>query len=345
MPLISVTDEGTIIGVSGEGYFLKRNGRVFARLPQGIIDQFVIGPDVEISRKALARMSDTGIPVAFIDRFGRLKTRLVPIWRHNARPRIGQTLAWRDGVVRLSLAKRFVAAKLSNSAHVLNMYAKNYSDGALRLVRDRLTGLAGKLVSASSVDEVMGVEGIGGKYYWEAFGLLLRCDFCKWNGRNRRPPKDPVNSVLSYTYAVVAQMALTYLELSGLDPYIGYLHSVDERKPSLALDLIEPFRALYADRLVLRLMNRGQIKSEDFEIDGHINNGIYMKLEARKLLVKEICDTINYCEEDMGMSSPQSALLDDIRRLKELAGAGRLCEFVPYFANKGDELYGCLDRL
>lgn len=345
MPLISVTDEGTIIGVSGEGYFLKRNGRVFARLPQGIIDQFVIGPDVEISRKALARMSDTGIPVAFIDRFGRLKTRLVPIWRHNARPRIGQAMAWGDEVLRTRLAKRFVAAKLSNSAHVLNMYAKNYKDALLRYSRDRLLNLGEKLVSAGNVDEVMGVEGIGAKYYWEAFGVLVRCDFCGWNGRNRRPPKDPINSMLSYTYAVVTQMALTYLELSGLDPYIGYLHSVDERKPSLALDLIEAFRALYADKLVLRLINRGQIKSDDFEIDVHVNNGIYMKLEARKLLVKEICETINSCDEDMGMSSTRSALLQDIENFKKLSGFGKLDEYVPYFANREDKIYRCLDLL
>lgn len=345
MPLISVTEEGTVIGVSGDGYFLKRNGRIIARLPQGIVDQIVIGPDVEISRKALARMSDTGVPVAFIDRYGRLKTRLVPVWRHNARLRINQALAWNDKAVLLRLSKRFVAAKLSNAAHVLNAYAKNYTDPILRAVRDRMIKLADNLVTAGSVTEVMGVEGVGSKYYWEAFGVLVRCNFCSWSGRNRRPPKDPINAVLSYTYSIVTQVALTYLELSGLDPYIGYLHSVDERKPSLALDMIEPFRALYADRLVLRLMNRGQIKSDDFEIDGHENNGIYMKLGARKLLVKEIYDSINMCDEQMGMLSPRSALIADIERLRKVCEDGVVDEFIPYFADKGSNLYRCLDHI
>ena len=333
------------MGVSGDGYFLKRGGKIFARLPQGIIDQFVIGPNVEISRNALARMSDTGIPVAFIDHFGRLKTRLAPVWSSKARPRINQALAWKNEALRLALAKKFVAAKLSNSAHVLNSYAKNYAYPVLKGARDRLLILSDNLVSAPTISDVMGVEGIGAKYYWEAFGFLTRCNFCKWQGRNRRPPKDPINSVLSYTYAVITQMALTYLELSGLDPYIGYLHSVDDRKPSLALDLIEPFRALYADKLALRLINRGQIKSDDFEIDAHPNNGIFMKLEARKLLVKEICSTINSCEEDMDLTSPQSAMLADIEILKKLACAGSLEDFIPYFANKENKLYECLGLL
>ena len=287
-------------------------------------------------------MSDTGIPVAFIDYFGRLKTRLVPVWKHNAAPRISQALAREDQSLRLELAKRFVAAKLANSAHVLGGYAKNYSDNILKIVRNKLLSLGEPLKDAKSINDVMGVEGIGAKFYWEAFGTLARCDFCEWKGRNRRPPKDPVNSLLSYAYAVIAQIILTYLELSGLDPYIGYLHSVDDRKPALALDMIEPFRALYADKLALRLLNRRQISEGDFEIDVHINNGVYMTLDARKLLVKEIYDTISSCEEDMGMESPRSAILADIDKFRTAANNRKLDEFIPYAADRENKIYKCL---
>jgi len=343
MALISVTEAGVSICASGDGYSLKKDGCTFAHIPSGMIDQMVVGPDVDISRKAMEKMMDIGVPLAFIDSFGRLRTRLTPVWKHNALPRIGQSLSWDNESIRLLLAKRFVAAKLINSVHILKSYAKNYSYPVIKLSRDKIVKNIEAIARASSLNEVLGIEGISAKIYWEAFGSLLKCDFCRWEGRNRRPPRDPINAALSYSYAIITSLVIGYLELSGLDPYIGYLHSVDAGKPSLALDMVEPFRAIYVDKIVLKLFNRKQFNAAHF-----INNGVhgvFMNLEARKLLAKEIYGAIKSSDEDMDSYALETHILRDIESFKKLAQARELEDFVPYIVGGGDDICKCQDLL
>ena len=342
MPLIYVTESGSNVGISGDGFSIKRNGKLSARKPQGIIDQFVIGPNVEISRNALGKLADIGIPVAFIDDFGRIKTRLVPPWKHNAIPRIEQAKCCIDTQRRLKLAKAFVVGKMANQAYLLNCYTKNYTNLSLKIVRDKILSQGESIANARDIETLMGIEGVNAKRYWDCFGELLNCEFCKWNGRNRRPPKDPINATLSYSYAVLSGVILTYLELNGLDPYIGYLHSIEDRKPALALDMIEAFRSIYIDRLVLKLFNRKQFKFEDFVLDGSLSRGVFLSLESRKLLIRHIYETINECDECLNMKSVQSEIIRDIERFKKLAIEGCLETFVPYVADPQNKLITCL---
>jgi len=107
----------------------------------------------------------------------------------------------------------------------------------------------------------------------------------QFSGRNRRPPRDPVNALLSYGYVLVGNRILSILEGMGFDPYIGFLHQIDYGRPSLALDILEEFRGPIVDRLVINLANKGILRNEDFEKRG--DGGVYLTRDAQKVFFRE----------------------------------------------------------
>ena len=343
MPLIYVTMDDVSIVRQGYGFALKSNGKKFAHIPQGIVDQFMIGPNVEIAPKTLAAINTLGIPTAFLDQNGIIRSRLVPSFSSNVHARIAQAIAWENIDMRLKLAKVFVAAKLANQAHSIALYEKNNVDNVFKITRKFILSLGEKLSQADSVNEVLGVEGIAAVAYWKAFGAMIKNKNFTWTGRKKHPSLDPVNAMLSYGYAILSNIVHSYLELSDLDPYVGYLHSTDSRKMSFAYDIIEPYRALFVDKLVIRMINLSMVSKDDFYQDG--GNGIFMVDNARKLLVKEICGSINSCDEELSMNSVQKLILEDIEKFNNLAKERSLGNFMPYVADIDSKIIKCLNHL
>lgn len=169
------------------------------------------------------------------------------------------------------IARQIVAAKIQNSRQVLMRAARETSDGtartALSQAGEHLAAILPRLKEASDLAIVRGLEGEAARAYFGAFGWMVRVgqpDF-SFDGRTRRPPRDRVNAMLSFLYALVRTECTAALEGVGLDPQVGYLHALRPGRPALALDLMEEFRPVFADWLVLTLINRGQLGSKDFE--------------------------------------------------------------------------------
>lgn len=192
----------------------------------------------------------------------------------------------------LHLSQLSVFAKIYNSRVVLRRYVRDYSDkrdcDLSEKAAEKLLFQMNKVSKTKSPDELRGIEGEAAAIYFDAFPQLILNDngFFIFNGRNRRPPQDPVNAMLSFGYAMLAAQCSSALEGVGLDPGIGFMHTLRSGRNSLALDLVEEFRAYLVDRFVLSLINSRQFSHNDFLIhnapDDPIKYPILMTDAGRK---------------------------------------------------------------
>ena len=168
----------------------------------------------------------------------------------------------------LCIAKRLVRAKLRNQRTILR---RNHSDppaSALRAIKTAWCDLD----DAAGLDQVFGCEGQGASVYFQHFGGLLRAlaapEVFQWNKRNRRPPTDPINAALSFSYALLTRLCTSALLTVGFDPMLGFLHQPRAGRPALALDLMEEFRPILADSTVLTAINNGELQERHFVFSG-----------------------------------------------------------------------------
>lgn len=158
-------------------------------------------------------------------------------------------------------------------------YARNHPEIDFSRDKTEMEGCVSHIEHKQSVNSVMGVEGAAASVYFKAFGKMLRKEL-GFERRQRRPPKDPVNALLSLGYTLIGNEMHSLICAVGFDPYIGFFHGIDYGRPSLALDLIEPFRHAIIDRFTLYLVNNHLLTEKDFEDKG--DEGVLLNDDARK---------------------------------------------------------------
>lgn len=272
-----VQTPGTSLHLDGDTvrvYHPEQTGRRI--LPLVRIDHVVLFGGATITDDLLLRCADDGRSVSWLTGMGRLRARLSGPTTGNPLLRQAQHRAADSTAHRLALSAALVAGKIHNGRQVLLRAARDTSghrQTALRasaeLMAERLT----LLPAAETANEILGIEGIAARDYFAALPYLVT-PRKEWNatGRVKRPPTDPVNCLLSFLYGMLRVAVHGALEQVGLDPYIGFLHGIRPGKPALALDLMEEFRPLLADRLAFTLLNRRELTPSDFE---RLPNGAY----------------------------------------------------------------------
>ena len=240
------------------------------RVPLHHLGAVVCFGPVSVSVPLMHRLADDAIALVLLDANGRFKARLEGATSGNVLLRRAQHDTSQDGAFALGLARRVVAGKLRNQRHVLLRGARDTKDDADRQALTRaaqnLAASQRALPSAATLDAVRGVEGEAARGYFAAINRLVRADLrdrFALDGRSRRPPRDRLNALLSFLYAMWMNDCRSACEAAGLDPQVGYLHALRPGRAALALDLMEEFRP-FADRLALTLVNRLQVGTDDF---------------------------------------------------------------------------------
>jgi CRISPR-associated protein Cas1 len=193
----------------------------------------------------------------------------------------------RDPAVALSLAREIVRGKIVNSRVFLAKAGRRQDAGGavLQEMAQRLAAVEERLVEADTLDRVRGFEGRASALYFEVFDRLLKNPEFEFRGRNRRPPLDPVNVLLSFGYTLLANAVETAVQIVGLDPYVGALHEIAYGRPSLVCDLMEEYRAVIVDPMVVACINQRAISPEDFE-PGQNGEPIRFKREGVKYFIE-----------------------------------------------------------
>lgn len=177
------------------------------------------------------------------------------------------------------LIQKIVAAKIANQRTLLRRNQKT----SLKETLDSMQNYKNKVTTIEDIDIIRGYEGNSSKLFWEAYPSLFKYpNIWSMNGRNRRPPKDEINSMLSYGYALLMRDFISAIIVTGLDHLLGFYHITIPGRPALALDLMEPYRPVIIDSLVLRLINEKIISKNDFATT---QSGVYMKPEAKKKII------------------------------------------------------------
>lgn len=243
--------------------------------------------DVLISPALIGRCAESGICMTLLDRNGRFRARIEGPVNGNVLLRKAQFQASADARCALAIARNLVIGKLKNSRTVLQRGARETKVEEDRIALDNAVSKFDASLRAAgavdSLDALRGIEGEAARTYFGALNHVLRADCRKTfglDGRSRRPPRDRLNALLSFLYTLLIHECRSALETVGLDPQVGFLHVLRPGRPALALDLVEEFRSVMADRLAMTLVNRGQLKPEDFRVTE--GGAVLMSDDARR---------------------------------------------------------------
>jgi CRISPR-associated protein Cas1 len=260
MPLY-VQEQGATIGRSGDELTVKSRQQMLRQVKLIDVSQVSVFGNAQITAQALRDISAAGIPVCHFSYGGWFHALTTGLVHKNVELRIEQFAAAAEPARALRFARQFVIGKMKNCRTLLRRHLEDEG----RDVLPDLSELAQKAAAANDAASLLGLEGMAAKLYFAGFARMLKGDHTfSIEGRNRRPPRDPVNALLSFVYAILVKELTIVLHAAGFDPMLGFYHRPRYGRPSLALDLAEEFRPLVADSVVLTLVNNGEVTPASF---------------------------------------------------------------------------------
>jgi CRISP-associated protein Cas1 len=284
-----ITTQGTYVHRDGETVIASHEEEVLLRVPIHTLEGIVGFGRVSFSPPAMGLCAERGVSISHLSEQGEFWARVEGPARGNVLLRRRQYRLADDPERAAAIAQSMVMAKIANCRTTLLRAGRERED-APACIEQAAYGLGRTLDTLlrrqPAVEEVRGMEGESAARYFSAFdGLIVQQkEAFAFRGRSRRPPLDRVNALLSFVYTLLVHDATSALESVGLDPYVGFLHTDRPGRPSLALDLMEEFRPVLADRLVLTLINRQQVGSGGFETAE--SGAVKMDAETRRTVLQ-----------------------------------------------------------
>jgi CRISPR-associated protein Cas1 len=277
-----ITKQKAYVHKERETIVIECDRNKLLQLPVHSIKSIFCFGNVMVSPFLLGFCAEKNIGLAFFTEYGRFLARMQGKQSGNVLLRRAQYKLSEKAP--LTIARNIIAAKIVNSRAVLQRQVRNYENTSqLERAISRLKHSLEQARNCREIDSLRGIEGEAASVYFSVFNQLLRNSDFKFEGRNRRPPKDPVNAMMSFLYSVFGQDISAALQGVGLDPQVGFLHVDRPGRDSLAQDLLEEFRASFVDRLVLSLVNRKQISLKGFTTES--SGAVNMDDDTRKALL------------------------------------------------------------
>ncbi len=241
--------------------------------------------NIQVTTQAMKFCLEADIPIILLSSRGKYFGAVESFKRTNVALHKRQFELADDKRFALEIGKAIVKAKINNSKVLIQRYARKRPHLSIDAEIQGMNVLLDKLSTVDRHDELMGIEGAASARYFSAFRILIGEEWC-FKKRQKQPPPDPVNSLLSYGYTLVFYNIFAMIRMHRLHPYIGFLHGIRDGHPSLVSDLLEEFRAPIVDAVVLNLLMRGSLKKDDFVIYEDEGSPCLLKDDARKVFIK-----------------------------------------------------------
>lgn len=290
--------EGEALRIQSQSKGERSHPRDLIRIPLAKIDQVMVLGDVTLSTPALQSLLERRIAVHYFNQYGRSYGALLADWGKNSGLRLAQYQLYCDPKRSFEVARSSLLGKLGNMRTLLLRHARTRDESqalqqAAEQIQQSIVQIKRLSAPTQSDDRMhglgplLGLEGYASAAYYACFDQLLKGAW-SFPGRVKRPPTDPINALLSFGYTVLTNQIVSLCHAVGLDPGLGMLHQAGFGKPALALDLIEPFRSIIVDSVVITMVNTGQISPNDFEnqlgayrLHDDARRSFIQKLEAR----------------------------------------------------------------
>lgn len=281
MSTIYLTTQGSTLRKEEHRFTVVKDGKTVLSVPDFKVDRILVYGSVQITTQALRFALKNDIPITFLTMYGRLIGAALPSFSKNIFLRINQFKSLSLDSERVLLAKKILSAKVSNSLTMLKRFARSKDFQIIN--ENKFHSARFDIEDANSIGTLRGVEGGVSSVYFMNLRELLSPEV-SFKGRNYHPAKDPFNSLLNFLYSLLSNEMLGVIHSKGLDPYLGFLHSVEYGRFSLVFDLVEPFRACIADAVAVKLFRKGIIDETDFK--KHKLYGFVLKDDVRKIVLK-----------------------------------------------------------
>ncbi|PIE03246.1 MAG: subtype I-C CRISPR-associated endonuclease Cas1 [Acidobacteria bacterium] len=285
-----VTTQGCYLAKERETVAVHLDDDTKQRFPFHNLDGLVCMGNIRLSPYLIGACGKKGITISYLSEHGQFLGRFTGSVSGNVLLRRRQFRYADHPAKKAAIARSIVTGKILNANTVLKRFPRDNPDNQavpeIRSVIEKLKRITDKISRVQDLDMIRGMEGEAASLYFSVFDHLILSDSKEmtFTGRNRRPPLDPVNAMLSFAYTLLHHDVVSACESVGLDPAVGFLHTDRPGRHSLALDLMEEFRSFFADRLVLSMINRQQIGPKDFIF--HSSGAVMFKDKARKTFIQ-----------------------------------------------------------
>lgn len=283
MAVVYIKENGAYVRLLGKMLVISKGETTLQKLPVNYVEHMVVIGNVQITAQALKKILEIGCDVSYLTYGGKY---IGQTSAHNSRNiflRLAQYEWYNCEEKRLELARTIVESKIKNQMEMICTFRWEGKEYDWKRDVSQMKKMLGELQSKKDTNEIMGVEGFCSNVYFGAFSQMLK-GVVEFKTRNRRPPRDPVNALLSLGYTFLTKDMCNLIEGESFEPYLGFLHGVRYGRKSLALDMIEEFRQPVIDRFVLYLFTEGIMKECDFRTE---MDGVFLEEESFGKFCKE----------------------------------------------------------
>ena len=285
MSYLYITEDGAVLSVNGGYYVVTYRDGCVKNIPSETLESVSIFGNSSVTTPCTRKLLEKGIPVNYFSKRGAYYGRLESTRHTNIARLKAQIQMSEDSDFRIRLAQSILSAKIKNQSVILRRYARNRRADVSKELR-YMSSSAEKILSCTETEELMGYEGTAARYYFQGLSQVVNSAF-SFNGRNRMPPKDPFNSMLSLGYTLLMYEIYGEIENCGLTPYAGFIHADHERHPTLASDLMEEWRAVIVDSVVMSLVNGNEISTDDFMNDAE-TGGVFLTTNGMRIFISKL---------------------------------------------------------
>lgn len=285
MSYVYIQDDGATIHIDGGRLKVLKNDTSSVEVPVEIIEGLSIIGNAHMTTPCMKACLKRGISTTFFSKYGTYYGKLSSVTHRNVKREKQQMILFDDTEFSLELTKRILEGKINNQLITLKRCAR----GKNILLDENIKFLSiarGKMKTAKSIESAIGYEGLAAKYYFQGLSSLLPSEF-QFQGRSTRPPKDPFNAMISFGYTLLLGQIYGQLEMRGLNPYIGFLHQDRRKHPALVSDMMEEWRSIIVDSIVVHMIQRKEIVNEHF-YQKKDEKGIFLQDDGLKILIQKL---------------------------------------------------------